>query len=118
VYLASAPKSNRSTIGLIRAGQDVRTLQAGAVPADLRQQHPYQRNKLKEGGGYVYPHDEPGAFFRQGYRPPEVEGRVYYVPGDLGEEADVGRRLKELWGEERYDVPAPKGKAGLSADDF
>ena len=101
-------------IGLIRAGQDVRDRQAGAVPGPLRSQHPYQRNKLKEGGGYVYPHDHSDAFYRQPYRPPELEGRVYYVPSDRGEEAAVARRLRELWGDEVYDsTDAPKGKPGI-----
>ena len=115
VYLATAPKSNRAMLGLARAGEDVRRLQAGSVPAPLRSQHPYQRNKLKEGGGYRYPHDHPGAFVRQPYRPPELDGRVYYVPTDHGEEAEVGRHLRQLWGDEVYDsVEEPRGKPGLS----
>ncbi len=115
VYLATAPKSNRAMVGLARAGQDVRDRQAGRVPAPLRSQHPYQRNRLREGGGYLYPHDHADAFVRQPYRPPEVEGRVYYVPSDHGDEAAAARRLRDLWGDELYDgVEAPKGKPGTS----
>ena len=111
VYLASAPKSNRSTVGLIRANHDVKTKPAGAVPAMLRQQHPYQRNKLKEGGGYVYSQDAPDAFHRQEYRPPEVAGTVYYVPSERGHEATVDAHLRKLWGDEKYDeAKIPKGK--------
>ena len=116
VYLATAPKSNRAMIGLARAGDDVRNRQAGPVPVDLRSQHPYQRNKLKEGGRYIYPHDHPDAFVRQGYRPEEFEGRVYYVPTEYGEEAEVGRRLRALWGDDVYDsAKKPKGKPGFSS---
>ena len=85
--------------------------QAGPVPAPLRSVHPYQANKLKEGGGYYYPHNNPAGFVRQEYRPPEIAGeigavarRVYYRPSPHGEEADVGRRLRALWGDAPYDT--------------
>ena len=107
IHLATAPKSNTTMAGLARAFDDVRRRPAGAVPADLRSQHPYQRNKLKEGGGYRYPHNDPSGFVPQEYRPPEVAGeaarRVYYRPSPHGHEADVGRRLREWWGDEPYD---------------
>ncbi len=110
IHLATAPKSNTTMAGLARAFDDVRRRPAGAVPADLRSQHPYQRNKLKEGGGYRYPHNDPSGFVPQEYRPPEVaaggEGgarRVYYRPSPHGHEAEVGRRLREWWGDEPYD---------------
>ena len=114
VYLATAPKSNRAMLGLAKAGDDVRGRDAGAVPASLRSQHPYQARKLKEGGGYVYPHDHPDGFYRQPYRPADLEGRVYYVPTEHGEEATVARRLRDLWGDDVYDALAqPKGKPGM-----
>ena len=111
VYLATAPKSNSTMAGLARASDDVRNRQAGAVPVHLRSIHPYQRNKLKEGGGYRYPHNEPSGFVRQEYRPPEIAGeigtldrRVYYRPSPHGREADIGRRLREWWGDAPYDT--------------
>jgi putative ATPase len=112
IHLATAPKSNTTMAGLARAFDDVRRRPAGAVPADLRSQHPYQRNKLKEGGGYRYPHNDPTGFVPQEYRPPEVAGsdggprRVYYRPSPHGHEAEVGRRLREWWGDEPYDGEA------------
>jgi hypothetical protein len=33
------------------------------------------------GKGYEYAHDQPGAVVSHGHRPPNVEGRTYYVPG-------------------------------------
>ncbi|HEV7762966.1 MAG TPA: replication-associated recombination protein A [Acidimicrobiales bacterium] len=113
IYLATAPKSNSAMAGLARAGADVRRRQQGAVPVDLRSQHPYQRNKLKEGGGYRYPHNDPSGFVRQEYRPPEIAGeigtperRVYYRPSPHGAEAEIGLRLRELWGDAPYDTEA------------
>jgi putative ATPase len=111
IYLASAPKSNTTMAALSRAFDDVRRLQAGAVPADLRSTHPYQRNKLKEGGGYRYPHNDPAGFVIQEYRPPEIGGpvgtagrSVYYRPSPHGHESEVGERLRSLWGDAPYDA--------------
>jgi len=104
VYLAVAPKSNRSTVGLIRAGKDVKERPAGAVPNHLRSAHPWERRKLGTGTGYDYVHTHEGAFARQEYRPDEVAGRVYYHPSPYGAEAEIARYLRELWGDERYDA--------------
>jgi putative ATPase len=111
IYLATAPKSNTAMAALARAQDDVRQRKEGPVPMYLRSIHPYQRNKLKEGGGYRYPHNDPGGFVRQEYRPPEIAGamgtadrRVYYRPSTHGEEDAVARRLREWWGDEPYDT--------------
>jgi putative ATPase len=103
VHLAAAPKSNSVMAALARARDDVAHRPAGAVPGPLRSLHPYQRNKMKEGGGYAYPHNDPSGFVAQEYRPPEVAGRVYYRPSPHGAEAAVGERLRELWGDAAYD---------------
>ena len=76
IYLATAPKSNTTMAGLARAFGDVRRREAGAVPGPLRSVHPYQRNKLHEGGGYRYPHNDPSGFVAQEYRPARARGRA------------------------------------------
>jgi putative ATPase len=113
IYLATAPKSNTAMAALSRAFDDVRWRQAGAVPGPLRSVHPYQRNKMKEGGGYRYPHNDPSGFIAQEYRPPEIAGelgtssrRVYYRPSQHGEEAAVAERLRAWWGDAPYDGEA------------
>jgi putative ATPase len=110
VYLATAPKSNTVMAGLSRALGDVRRRPEGPVPMPLRSVHPYQRNKLGEGGGYRYPHNDPSGFVAQEYRPPEIAGeigteerRVYYRPSPHGDEAEIGRRLRAWWGDAPYD---------------
>jgi putative ATPase len=110
IYLATAPKSNTVMSGLAQASDDVSGRQAGAVPMALRSIHPYQRNKLNEGGGYVYPHNNPSGFVAQEYRPPEIAGpigtaerRIYYRPSEHGDEAAIAERLRNWWGEAPYD---------------
>jgi putative ATPase len=114
IYLATAPKSNTVMAALARASGDVRNQSAGArgsVPGPLRSVHPYQRNKLREGDGYRYPHNDPSGFVAQEYRPAEVAGpigtaqrRVYYRPSPHGAEARIGPRLREWWGDAPYDA--------------
>ena len=113
IYLATAPKSNTTMAALARASEDVRNRPAGAVPMALASVHPYQRNKLKEGGGYRYPHNDPSGFIAQEYRPPEIAGaigtegrRVYYRPSSHGDEEAVGLRLRDLGGDAPYDAEA------------
>ena len=111
IYLATAPKSNTTMAALSRAFDDVRGRQAGAVPSSLRSVHPYQRNKLKEGGGYRYPHNDPEGFVVQEYRPADIAGevgtpdrRIYYRPSPHGDESAVARRLRAWWGDAPYDT--------------
>ena len=83
----------------------------GRCPGRCAASIPYQRNKLKEGGGYRYPHNDPSGFVAQEYRPPEIAGgepgttqrRVYYRPSPHGDEAGIGDRLRAWWGGAPYD---------------
>ena len=91
VYLATAPKSNRSAVGLWRAQQDVKERPAGAVPAHLRDSHYRSAKKIGHGKGYVYPHDDPRGWVPQDYLPEEVADSVYYEPSDHGAESEIGQ---------------------------
>ncbi len=86
VYLARAPKSNRVTVALGRAQDDVRTGPRGDVPTHLRDQHYPDDATTRRGQGYVYPHDDPRGWVDQQYRPAEVSGHVYYEPSGHGAE--------------------------------
>jgi putative ATPase len=95
VHLATAPKSNRSAVGLWRAQADVKDRPAGAVPKHLRDASYYSARKLGHGEGYDYPHDDPRGWVPQSYRPPEIEGRTYYEPSDHGTEREVAERMRQ-----------------------
>ena len=103
VHLATAPKSNRTTVALGRAQGDVADRPAGPVPPHLRSAHPHQKRRTGEGTGYVYPHDDPRGWVPQEYRPPEVAGRRYYEPSEHGREAQVAERLRRL-------IPEPEDR--------
>ena len=89
VYLANCPKSNSVTLGIGAATSDVRTLPTGMVPAHLKDGHYKGASALGHGVGYVYPHDRPGAWADQQYRPEEVASQIYWRP--TGHGRDVAR---------------------------
>jgi putative ATPase len=92
-YLATAPKSNSTTVALGRAQADVSERPAGPVPAHLRDAHYRAAKHLGHGAGYEYPHDHPSGWVPQEYRPDEVAGRTYYEPSAHGEEREIGERM-------------------------
>jgi putative ATPase len=94
IYLATAPKSGAVKNAIGRAFADVRERPAGRVPSHLRSVHPYQRNRTKEGTGYLYPHDYPEGWVEKEHRPDAVSGRIYYEPTDHGEEGEIGANLR------------------------
>ncbi len=106
VHLACAPKSNRVTVALGRARDDVRNGPRGDVPAHLRDAHYRSASVIGHGTGYEYPHDHPGAYVAQRYRPQGLEG-TYYEPSDRGHEAVVAERLRR-W-REGDDLPPVGG---------
>jgi putative ATPase len=90
VHLATAPKSNRSAVGLWRAQADVADQPAGSVPAHLRDAHYPGAQRLGHGQGYAYPHDDPRGWLPQQYRPDHLQDHRYYEPSIHGFEASLG----------------------------
>jgi putative ATPase len=92
-YLATAPKSNASTVAIERAREDVRSGRTLPVPLHLRDTHYRGAAKLGHGEGYEYSHDHPGGWVDQEYLPEE---RRYYEPVDRGHEAVIRERMDQL----------------------
>ncbi|MGH9011254.1 MAG: replication-associated recombination protein A [Acidimicrobiia bacterium] len=95
IYLATAPKSNRTALAIWRAREDVRKGPSAEVPVHLRDAHYQGAKSLGHGKGYVYPHDDPTGWVAQQYKPSELEGRRYYEPSPHGAEAALGREDAE-----------------------
>jgi len=96
VYLATAPKSNRSYSALDAAIADVRAGRAGVVPKHLRDAHYPGAKRLGHGKGYKYSHDSEFGVVEQQYLPDELVGQTYYDPTANGNERDVAARLEKL----------------------
>ena len=95
VYLAAAPKSNRSYAALGKALADVQDQPRGEVPLHLRGTGYRGAASLGHGEGYDYPHDDPRGWVDQEYRPPGLAGRRYYEPSTHGAERRVAERMAE-----------------------
>ncbi len=93
IHLACAPKSNATTVAMLRARADVRRGVTGEVPVHLRDAHYAGAASLGHGAGYEYPHDDPRGWSDQQYVPDAVVGRIYYEPSTHGAEPGVAEQL-------------------------
>ncbi|HYA89153.1 MAG TPA: replication-associated recombination protein A [Nitrospirota bacterium] len=103
VYVASAPKSNASYLGIKAAMKDVEEGNLLPVPDHLKDAHYKGAERLGRGRGYKYPHDFPGHYTAQDYLP---QKREYYHPTEQGEEKRIKERLaglKKRYQEEKND---------------
>ncbi len=95
-FLACAPKSNASYLGLVRASEAVAKYGSAAVPLHLRNAPtPFMKGE-GYGAGYAYPHDSPDAFVATRNLPDAVRGEPFYEPTARGAEKGIGERLAEL----------------------
>ncbi len=94
-YIASAPKSNASYLGIKQAMKDIEEGTLLQVPDHLKDAHYKGAGRLGRGRGYKYPHDFPGHYVAQDYLP---QKREYYRPTEQGEEKRIKERLAGLKG--------------------
>jgi putative ATPase len=89
IFICESPKSNSVVIAMNAAFEDAEKTADAPVPIHLRDTSYSGAAALGHGKGYKYPHDYPGHWTEQEYMPPEVKGRRYYIPGDMGNEAKI-----------------------------
>lgn len=89
IFLCESPKSNSVVRAIDLAMDDAAHIPDDPVPVHLRDTSFRGAKELGAGKGYKYPHDYPGHVVRQEYMPSSVKGKVYYVPGELGNEAKI-----------------------------
>ena len=100
VHLATAPKSNRTALGIWKALEDVRSRPAGPVPPHLRDSHYKAAERIGHGVGYRYPHDDPRGWVEQEHLPGELAGTRYYSPSEHGGEAEIAEGTRRRGGTE------------------
>ncbi|HKY32210.1 MAG TPA: replication-associated recombination protein A [Candidatus Polarisedimenticolia bacterium] len=93
VYMAVAPKSDAVYRAYGEAEQDIREGKIEPVPLNIRNAPTGLMKGLGYGKGYQHAHDFEQGITDQSLLPPGLQDRVYYRPGDSGEEAEVSRRL-------------------------
>ena len=89
IAVCESPKSNAVSAAVDAAFADAQKGGFGAVPVHLRDTHYQGHERIGSGEGYKYPHDFPNHWVRQEYMPPEVRGKKYYHPTEMGHEATI-----------------------------
>jgi putative ATPase len=93
VYLATAPKSNRSKVALGAAIEAAKQPPAEGVPLHIRNAPTALMKELGYHAGYQYAHDAPEAYIPQEYLPERLRGSRFYEPGPFGFEKEIAKRL-------------------------
>ena len=94
VYVATAPKSNSSYMGINVAMEDIENKQTGPIPLSLRNPAFSGAKDWGYGDGYKYAHSYEGNFVEMQFLPDEIKEKVYYNPSKNGFEKKINEILK------------------------
>lgn len=76
IYVANAPKSNKTIMAIDAALADIQSGQDYPPPMHLRDAHYKDAKKYGFGVDYIYTHDNPD--YKQQFMPDELKDRVYF----------------------------------------
>jgi putative ATPase len=93
VYMAQAPKSNRTSVALWEASAKVRE-STPPVPLHLRNASFKGAKQMGYGVGYKYPHEFKAGFTAQQYLPDELKDVKFYEPSEIGFEQRIKERME------------------------
>lgn len=79
VYVAKAPKSNASYMGINMALDDVMNTDTGTIPMHIRNAPVSDMKEFGYNEGYKYPHDYEGGYVEQQYLPDKIKNKKYYI---------------------------------------
>jgi len=95
-YLATAPKSNASYIGIDTALAEVRKSGGLPVPLHIRNAPTKLMKEMGYGKGYQYAHDYDQGYAGQDCLPEKLAGRTFYEPKGHGYEKNIRERMEWL----------------------
>ena len=95
-YLASAPKSNASYLGILKANELVDRIINVNIPNHLRDSSYKNQTELNRGIGYKYAHDYENHYVKQQYLPDELKNEKIYKPTDIGYEKIIKEYFKKI----------------------
>jgi putative ATPase len=93
-YLATAPKSNASYLGINQALAEVRKSGALPVPLHIRNAPTSLMKDLGYHKGYKYAHDFDEGVAEQEHLPEKLSGLVFYRPTERGYEKMISERMR------------------------
>jgi putative ATPase len=103
IFLATAPKSNRTYEAWNQAQAAARSHPDEPVPMHIRNAPTKLLDELGYGKGYRYDHAEGGRAAGQEYLPPALRGSRWYEPTDAGFEKNITERL-QWWAEHKKTI--------------
>ena len=99
VYLATSPKSNSAYLGIDAALAKVRETGNLPVPLHIRNAPTKLMAELGYHDGYKYPHDYPGHFTPQQYRPNESQSERFWHGQHSPAEDKLYNWMVTCWGD-------------------
>ncbi|HEY6838895.1 MAG TPA: replication-associated recombination protein A [Geobacteraceae bacterium] len=102
-YLATAPKSNASYVGIDAALAEVRKSGALPVPLHIRNAPTKLMKELGYHKGYRYAHDYAEGYVAQEHLPEKLKGRTFYDPPGHGYEKTIKERMEWLKGKKNSE---------------
>jgi putative ATPase len=96
IYLATAPKSNKSYEAIKSAKNSVKETSNEPVPLNIRNAPTKFMKKQGYGKNYQYDHDAENCFTAQNFLPKSLGDIKFYIPGEYGFERDIKKRI-EYW---------------------
>lgn len=102
-YIATAPKSNASCVGIGEAMEAVKTIGQARIPIHLQDAHYKGAGKLGHGAGYKYAHDYENNYVKQQYLPYELTGKEFYHISGNGYEKKIREHMKKLKEQEKNE---------------
>src|SRR6476646_5269647 len=96
IYLAAAPKSNSVYAAYAGVASDVENTRNDPVPLHIRNAPTGLMKNLGYGKGYQYAHDLEEKVADMDCLPESLQGRKYFHPQEIGQEAEIKRRLDEV----------------------
>ncbi len=97
IYLASSAKSNSATVAIGAAMNAVKSQGDLSVPLHIRNAPTKLMKNMGYGKNYEYSHDFDNNFSPQEYLPKEINGTVFYTPGNNPREEELRKFLRSLW---------------------
>ena len=96
-YLASAPKSNRSYMGMRKVQAAIKEHPRAQGPLHIRNAPTQLMKSLEYGKGYQYPHNSDGGYVDgEVYLPEELQDERFYEPSSYGLEQKIKEKLDKL----------------------
>ncbi len=95
-YIATAPKSNASTLAIEGAMQAVQETGNLPIPTHLQDAHYKGAAKLGHGTGYKYAHNYKNHYVEQQYLPYELSGKEFYAPTGNGYEIKIKEHMARI----------------------